>query len=100
MEAVKVGMREFRDKLATYLLEAESPVAITRLRTWKLPGIDGHAWKNFQEICHITSLNSEVLNLLSRDCIAEFARICIQISRGGDHRHSLLRARLYLDVAD
>ena len=30
MEAMKVGMREFRDKLATYLLESESPVAITR----------------------------------------------------------------------
>jgi PHD/YefM family antitoxin component YafN of YafNO toxin-antitoxin module len=30
MEALKVGMREFRDKLATYLLESESPVAITR----------------------------------------------------------------------
>jgi PHD/YefM family antitoxin component YafN of YafNO toxin-antitoxin module len=30
METVKVGMREFRDKLATYLLESESPVAITR----------------------------------------------------------------------
>lgn len=30
MEAVKVGMREFRDKLATYLLESEFPVAITR----------------------------------------------------------------------
>ena len=30
MEAVKVGMREFRDKLATYLLESQSPVAITR----------------------------------------------------------------------
>lgn len=30
METVKVGMREFRDKLATYLLETETPVAITR----------------------------------------------------------------------
>jgi PHD/YefM family antitoxin component YafN of YafNO toxin-antitoxin module len=30
MEAVKVGIREFRDKLASYLLESESPVAITR----------------------------------------------------------------------
>jgi PHD/YefM family antitoxin component YafN of YafNO toxin-antitoxin module len=30
METVKVGMREFRDKLATYLLESETPVAITR----------------------------------------------------------------------
>ncbi len=30
MEPVKVGMREFRDKLATYLLASESPVAITR----------------------------------------------------------------------
>jgi len=30
MEALKVGMREFRDNLATYLLESESPVAITR----------------------------------------------------------------------
>jgi antitoxin (DNA-binding transcriptional repressor) of toxin-antitoxin stability system len=30
MEALKVGMREFRDKLAAYLLESESPVAITR----------------------------------------------------------------------
>jgi PHD/YefM family antitoxin component YafN of YafNO toxin-antitoxin module len=30
MEAVKVGMREFRDKLATYLLESDTPVAITR----------------------------------------------------------------------
>lgn len=30
MEALKVGMREFRDKLATYLLESETPVAITR----------------------------------------------------------------------
>ncbi|HEY9126617.1 MAG TPA: prevent-host-death protein [Acidobacteriaceae bacterium] len=27
---VQVGMREFRDKLATYLLESETPVAITR----------------------------------------------------------------------
>ncbi|MFT4114646.1 prevent-host-death protein [Silvibacterium sp.] len=30
MDTLKVGMREFRDKLATYLLESESPVAITR----------------------------------------------------------------------
>ena len=26
----KVGIREFRDKLATYVLESETPVAITR----------------------------------------------------------------------
>jgi PHD/YefM family antitoxin component YafN of YafNO toxin-antitoxin module len=30
MDIQKVGMREFRDKLATYLLESEAPVAITR----------------------------------------------------------------------
>jgi len=30
METVRVGMREFRDKLATYLLESDAPVAITR----------------------------------------------------------------------
>jgi len=30
MEAVKVGIREFREKLARYLLESEAPVAITR----------------------------------------------------------------------
>ena len=30
METVKFGMREFRDKLATYFLESEAPVAITR----------------------------------------------------------------------
>jgi len=30
METQKVGIREFRDKLATYVLESESPVAITR----------------------------------------------------------------------
>ena len=30
MEAQKVGMREFRDKFPTYLLESETPVAITR----------------------------------------------------------------------
>lgn len=30
METPKVGMREFRDKLATYLLESDTPVAITR----------------------------------------------------------------------
>jgi antitoxin (DNA-binding transcriptional repressor) of toxin-antitoxin stability system len=30
MEATKVGIREFRDKLANYLLESESPLAITR----------------------------------------------------------------------
>jgi PHD/YefM family antitoxin component YafN of YafNO toxin-antitoxin module len=30
METVKIGMREFRDKLATYLLESETPLAITR----------------------------------------------------------------------
>lgn len=30
METQKIGMREFRDKLATYLLEAETPLAITR----------------------------------------------------------------------
>jgi antitoxin (DNA-binding transcriptional repressor) of toxin-antitoxin stability system len=29
-ETVKVGMREFRDHLATYLLEAQKPVAVTR----------------------------------------------------------------------
>ena len=30
MEALKVGIREFRDKLATYVLESDAPVAITR----------------------------------------------------------------------
>ncbi len=30
MEATKVGVREFREKLATYLLESDAPVAITR----------------------------------------------------------------------
>ncbi len=30
MEAMKVGIREFREKLANYLLESEVPVAITR----------------------------------------------------------------------
>ena len=30
MEAVRVGIREFREKLASYLLESEVPVAITR----------------------------------------------------------------------
>ena len=30
MQTQKIGMREFRDKLATYLLESETPLAITR----------------------------------------------------------------------
>jgi PHD/YefM family antitoxin component YafN of YafNO toxin-antitoxin module len=30
METIKVGIREFRDKLATYVLESNAPVAITR----------------------------------------------------------------------
>lgn len=30
MEATRVGIREFRDNLASYLLESEAPVAITR----------------------------------------------------------------------
>jgi PHD/YefM family antitoxin component YafN of YafNO toxin-antitoxin module len=30
METQKIGIREFRDKLASYLLESDSPVAITR----------------------------------------------------------------------
>ncbi|MGB6725492.1 MAG: prevent-host-death protein [Terracidiphilus sp.] len=30
MGASRVGIREFRDKLATYLLESDTPVAITR----------------------------------------------------------------------
>jgi hypothetical protein len=30
METLKIGIREFRDNLATYLLESESPLAITR----------------------------------------------------------------------
>ena len=30
MEPVKVGIREFRERLATYLLEGDAPVAITR----------------------------------------------------------------------
>jgi prevent-host-death family protein len=30
MEAIKVGIREFRTKLAHYLLESDTPVAITR----------------------------------------------------------------------
>lgn len=30
MDTQKVGIREFRDKLASYLLESEAPLAITR----------------------------------------------------------------------
>ena len=30
METLKVGIREFREKLASYLLETDVPVAITR----------------------------------------------------------------------
>lgn len=30
METQKIGIREFREKLATYLLESEAPLAITR----------------------------------------------------------------------
>lgn len=30
METLKIGVREFRDKLASYLLESDAPVAITR----------------------------------------------------------------------
>ncbi len=30
MEARKIGIREFRDKLASYLLESDAPMAITR----------------------------------------------------------------------
>jgi PHD/YefM family antitoxin component YafN of YafNO toxin-antitoxin module len=30
MEATKVGIREFRDNLASYLMESDAPVAITR----------------------------------------------------------------------
>jgi PHD/YefM family antitoxin component YafN of YafNO toxin-antitoxin module len=30
METLKVGIREFREKLASYLLGADAPVAITR----------------------------------------------------------------------
>jgi antitoxin (DNA-binding transcriptional repressor) of toxin-antitoxin stability system len=30
METQKVGIREFRDNLATYVLESDKPVAITR----------------------------------------------------------------------
>jgi PHD/YefM family antitoxin component YafN of YafNO toxin-antitoxin module len=30
METLKIGIREFRDNLATYLLESEAPLAITR----------------------------------------------------------------------
>jgi len=30
METLKVGIREFREKLATYLLQSDKPLAITR----------------------------------------------------------------------
>lgn len=30
MDPIRVGIREFRENLATYLLESEAPVAITR----------------------------------------------------------------------
>ena len=30
MQAAKVGIREFRDNLANYLLESDAPLAITR----------------------------------------------------------------------
>lgn len=30
METQKIGIREFRDNLATHLLKSEAPVAITR----------------------------------------------------------------------
>jgi hypothetical protein len=30
METVTVGIREFRDNLATYILESQTPIAITR----------------------------------------------------------------------
>jgi antitoxin (DNA-binding transcriptional repressor) of toxin-antitoxin stability system len=30
METIRIGIREFRSKLAQYLLEADTPIAITR----------------------------------------------------------------------
>lgn len=30
MDPIRVGIRDFRENLATYLLESDSPVAITR----------------------------------------------------------------------
>jgi len=30
METIRVGIREFRDKLSSFVLESEAPVAITR----------------------------------------------------------------------
>ena len=30
MEAIRIGIREFRDKLASYLLKSAGPLAITR----------------------------------------------------------------------
>ena len=30
METIRVGIREFREKLASYLLESDKPLAITR----------------------------------------------------------------------
>lgn len=30
MDTIRVGIREFRENLATYLLESDAPVAITR----------------------------------------------------------------------
>jgi PHD/YefM family antitoxin component YafN of YafNO toxin-antitoxin module len=30
MDSIRVGIRDFRENLATYLLESDSPVAITR----------------------------------------------------------------------
>lgn len=30
METIKVGMREFRENLASYVLETDAPVAVTR----------------------------------------------------------------------
>ena len=30
MEAIRIGIREFREKLASYLLTSENPLAITR----------------------------------------------------------------------
>ena len=49
MEALKVGIREFREKMASYLLESDVPVAIPAipLATTFLPDING--WRRSEQ---------------------------------------------------
>ncbi len=81
METTKVGIREFRDHLSTYLLESDKPIAITRhgdtigLYIPTRRKRNEAAWAEFREAHDRLQESMAAAGVTEEDMIEEFERL-------------------------